>query len=113
MTRPAVRTPARYGLPNSERVRSDLAVLGLFSDLGPEPGSEGVLTAVSRAGRPELAVYGLTRLFEACTDTAELMDSLRTKPRFRGRLIALLGASTVLSEHLQAFPEDWHSLIPE
>ena len=53
MTRPAVRTPARYGLPNSERVRSDLAVLGLFSDLGPEPGSEGVLTAVSRAGRPE------------------------------------------------------------
>ena len=45
MTRPAVRTPARYGLPNSERVRGDLSALGLFSDVGPEPGSEEILTA--------------------------------------------------------------------
>ena len=34
-------------------------------------------------------------------------------PRFRGRLIAVLGASTVLSDHLAGWPEDWHSLLPE
>jgi glutamate-ammonia-ligase adenylyltransferase len=113
MTRPAVRTPARYGLPDTDRVRTDLAVVGLFSDTGPTPGSEDILVAISRAGRPELAVYGLTRLYEACPNPAELIEALRLHPRFRGRLIALLGASTVLSEHLAAWPEDWRALLPE
>ena len=70
MTRPAVRTPARYGLPDTDRVRTDLAVIGLFAESGPTPGSEDILAAISRAGRPELAVYGLTRLYEACTNPA-------------------------------------------
>lgn len=113
MTRPAVRTPARYGLPDTDRVRTDLAVVGLFSDTGPTPGSEDILVAISRAGRPELAVYGLTRIYEACPNPAELIEALRLHPRFRGRLIALLGASTVLSEHLAAWPEDWRALLPE
>ncbi len=113
MTRPAVRSPARYGLPNTDRVRADLATVGLFTESGPTPGSEEVLAAISRAGRPELAVYGLTRLFEACPNPVELIEALRLHPRFRGRLIALLGASTVLSEHLAAWPEDWRSLLPE
>ncbi len=113
MTRPAVRTPARYGLPDTDRVRTDLALVGLFSDTGPTPGSEDILVAISRAGRPELAVYGLTRLYEACPNPAELIEALRLHPRFRGRLIALLGASTVLSEHLAAWPEDWRALLPE
>ena len=68
MTRPAVRTPARYGLPDTERVRGDLATLGLFTPTGPTTGSEEILTAISRAGRPELAVNGLARIFEACTN---------------------------------------------
>ena len=109
MTRPAVRSPARYGLPNTDRVRADLATVGLFTESGPTPGSEEVLAAISRAGRPELAVYGLTRLFEACLNPVALIEALRLHPRFRGRLIALLGASTVLSEHLAAWPEDWRS----
>ena len=113
MTRPAVRTPARYGLPNTDRVRGDLATVGLFSEAGATRGSEGILVAISRAGRPELALYGLTRLFEACTDQDALLEALATNPRFRGRLIALLGASTVLSEHLAVAPGDWHSLLPE
>ena len=113
MTRPAVRTPARYGLPDTDRIRTDLAVVGLFAESGPTQGSEDILAAISRAGRPELAVYGLTRLYEACTNPVELVEALRLHPRFRGRLIALLGASTVLSEHLAAWPEDWRSLLPE
>jgi len=119
MTRPAVRTPARFGLPDTARIRTDLGAMGLFTDAGLTAGSEEILIAISRAGRPELAVQGLSRLFEACAeriDRAEqnvLLDALRSEPRFRGRLIALLGASTVLSEHLAAWPEDWRSLLAE
>jgi glutamate-ammonia-ligase adenylyltransferase len=113
MTRPAVRTPARYGLPDTDRVRADLATLGLFTASGPAPGSEEILTAMSRAGRPELALAGLSRIFESCTNPGELLEALRMHSRFRGRLIAVLGASTVLSDHLAGWPEDWHSLLPE
>ena len=113
MNRPASRTPVRYGLPDSERVRADLGVIGLFGPSGALPGSEDVLVAVSRAGKPDLAVHGLARLIEAAEDRDDLLVSLRTHSRFRGRLIALLGASTVLSEHLAAWPQDWRSLLPE
>lgn len=113
MSRPALRTPARYGLPDTDRVRDDLRLIGLWGATGPAPANEDVLAAVARTGRPELAVYGLARLHEADTNPAQLMEALRTQPRFRGRLLGLLGASTVLSEHLAAWPEDWHNLLPE
>ncbi len=113
MSRPAARTPARFGLPDTERVRADLGVIGLFGESGPLPGSENILIALSRSGRPELAVHGLARLLEAAEDGDELLAALRVSPRFRGRLIALLGASTVLSEHLATWPGDWHLLVPE
>jgi len=113
MSRPAVRTPARFGLPDTDRIRADLVSVGLFSPAGLTEGSSDILTAISRAGRPALAVQGLARLFEAADDQADLMAALRTDPRFRGRLIALLGASTVLAEHLAAWPADWHSLLAE
>jgi len=115
VTRPAARTPARYGLPATDRVRSDLAAIGLFTDAGPAAGSEEILTAVARSGRPEYAVQGLARLVEQCPDHTggDLLEALRSQPRFRGRLIAVLGGSTVLSEHLAAFPNDWLLLLPE
>ena len=115
MTRPAARTPARYGLPATDRVRGDLAAIGLFTDAGPAAGSEEVLAAIARSGRPEYAVQGLARLVEACPGrtSADLLEALRGQPRFRGRLIAVLGGSTVLSEHLAAFPDDWLLLLPE
>ena len=90
-----------------------MVAVGLFSQSGPTDGSGEIMTAISRSGRPALAVQGLARLFEAADDQADLMAALRNEPRFRGRLIALLGASTVLAEHLAAWPEDWHSLLPE
>ncbi|WP_395726780.1 bifunctional [glutamine synthetase] adenylyltransferase/[glutamine synthetase]-adenylyl-L-tyrosine phosphorylase [Nakamurella sp.] len=113
MTRPALRTPARYGLPDTERVRADLAETGLWGADGPVAANENVLLALARTGRPELAAYGLARLHEADGNPALIMEALRTQPRFRGRLLGLLGASTVLSEHLAAWPEDWHNLLPE
>ncbi len=115
MTRPAARTPARYGLPGTDRVRGDLAAVGLFTDAGPAAGSEEILTAIARSGRPEYAVQGLARLVEASSGQSgvDLLEALRGQPRFRGRLIGVLGGSTVLSEHLAAFPDDWLLLLPE
>ena len=113
MSRPARRTQARYGLPDTDRVREDLALTGLWGPDGPVPANEDILAALARTGRPELAVYGLARLHEADRNPAQIMEALRTQPRLRGRLLGLLGASTVLSEHLAAWPEDWHSLLPE
>jgi len=113
MSRPGLRTPAWYSLPDTDRVRADLALLGMWGADGPIGPNEEILSAISRAGRPELAVYGLARLYEADRNPAQIMEALRTQPRFRGRLIGLLGASTVLSEHLAAWPEDWHNLLPE
>ncbi len=115
MTRPAARTPARYGLPATDRVRNDLAAIGLFTDAGPAAGSEEILAAIARSGRPEYAVQGLARLVEECPGqtSVDLLEALRSQPRFRGRLIAVLGGSTVLSEHLAAFPNDWLLLLPE
>ncbi len=113
MSRPASRTPARFGLPDTQRIRADLGVVGLLGPAGLLPDSESILIALSRAGKPELAAHGLARLLEAAEDSSDLLDALRTHPRFRGRLIALLGASTVLSEHLAAWPQDWRSLLPE
>ena len=113
MTRPATRTPARFGLPDTDRVRADLGVIGLFGPSGVIAGEEDVLVALSRAGRPELAAHGLARLIEAADDRDDLLTALHHEPRFRGRLVALLGASTVLSEHLAAWPAQWRSLLPE
>ncbi len=113
MTRPAVRTPARYGLPDTDRVRGDLATTGLFTDAGPTADAHDVLAAISRAGRPELALNGLARLAEAAEDDEELMARLRDEPRFRGRLIGVLGGSTALADHLATNPADWHLVLPE
>jgi glutamate-ammonia-ligase adenylyltransferase len=113
MSRPALRAPAWYSLPDTDRVREDLALVGLWGADGPIGANEDILAAISRAGRPELAVYGLARLYEADGNPAQIIEALRTQPRFRGRLLGVLGASTVLSEHLAAWPEDWHSLLPE
>ena len=77
MTRPAVRSPARYGLPDTDRVRCRPGDVGAVHRSGPTPGSEEVLAAISRAGRPELAVYGLARLSEAAPSRRELIEALR------------------------------------
>ncbi|TKV60519.1 bifunctional [glutamine synthetase] adenylyltransferase/[glutamine synthetase]-adenylyl-L-tyrosine phosphorylase [Nakamurella flava] len=119
MTRPASRSPARWGLPNSDRAHADLATTGLFVDDRPAPGAEEVLAAISRSGRPEYALLGLSRLSQALStdrpadERPALLDALRDNARFRGRLIGVLGGSTALTDHLVAFPEDWRLLLTE
>ncbi len=140
------RTLARYGLPDTPAIRSDLAAVGLRIDgegprgvsLGSEAGedartgtrpgtgtdpvtgtgsdegldprveadSDPVLAALSRAGRPELALRQLARL-AAAQSGDEMLLALHEDPGFRGRLLGLLGGSEPLGDHLVAHPADW------
>jgi len=113
MSRPATRTLARYGLADSGRVGADLLALGLARDGMPISGAEDTLIGLSRTGRPNLAVHGLAAVVAASTDGPELLAKLRQHARFRGRLLAVLGASTGLAEHLTAHPDQWRLLLPE
>ncbi len=113
MTRPVARTLARFGLGDGDRVGDDLRQLGFAAGDAAAPGADGVLTALARAGRPDLAVHGLAALVQASSEGPEILAAVRAFPRFRGRLIAVLGGSTGLSEHLAACPEHWRLLLPE
>ena len=113
MTRPASRTLARYGLGDDDRIAKELAVLGLAANGVALPESHDVMAAISRAGRPDLAVHGLAALIEASDEGGEILAALHEHHRFRGRLLSVLGGSTGLSEHLAAHPEQWRLLQPE
>jgi glutamate-ammonia-ligase adenylyltransferase len=65
-----------------------------------------VLAALAAAADPDLALASLARL---PYDT-ELRSALRSDPGFRGRLIAVLGASAALGGHLERHPGDWKVL---
>ena len=114
MTRPAVRTPGPLRSAGHRPGPRGPGPIGLFSDAGTDPRQRGhpgrdlpVRPAGTGGQRPGPAVRGLHRTGPSCSRRCGC------QPRFRGRLIAVLGASTVLSEHLAAWPEDWQSLLPE
>ncbi len=50
---------------------------------------------------------------EAGGDRTDVLEALRERPRFRGRLLGVLGGSTGLADHLAANPADWRLLLPE
>ena len=103
--------PARLGLTNS-RADGELRRLGLWPKDGPEPADEPILYGLSRAPDPDLALRALGRMFDAVPgpEWAELRAALRADVDLRGRLIALLGSSTALGDHLVAEPGRWRRL---
>lgn len=105
------RTPARYGLPDTPAVRADLQLLG------PAATDGAVLAALSRAGRPELALRRLAALAEPAGNVpvgepagGALLGRLRAEALTRGRIIGLAGASEPLGEHLAARGECWREI---
>ncbi|MBM0235011.1 bifunctional [glutamine synthetase] adenylyltransferase/[glutamine synthetase]-adenylyl-L-tyrosine phosphorylase [Micromonospora sp. STR1_7] len=80
-----------------------------------EPAGE-LLAALSRAADPDLALRQLHRIVEAegrtTGDTTEspLLADLHADPGLRRRLIAVLGASSALGDHLVAHPEHYQAL---
>ncbi|AZI57815.1 bifunctional [glutamine synthetase] adenylyltransferase/[glutamine synthetase]-adenylyl-L-tyrosine phosphorylase [Nakamurella antarctica] len=112
MSRPQSKSLLRYGLGNDPRVQSNLTATQMVDVDGIAADCEDVLAALSRSGRPELALHGLARLAES-SHWSSILENLKINARFRGRLVAVLGASTALSDHLAAHPGDWKLLLPE
>jgi [glutamine synthetase] adenylyltransferase / [glutamine synthetase]-adenylyl-L-tyrosine phosphorylase len=117
--RRAVARLVRFGFVDgvrAARLLSDPA-LGLW-DLGrnepADPEAAPVVSALARAGDPDLAVLSLSRLVEALDRSdgsggaaATLLARLRGSAPLRARLLSVLGASSGLADHLAAHPGDW------
>jgi glutamate-ammonia-ligase adenylyltransferase len=70
-----------------------------------------MLTALSRSPDPDLALRGIDRLRESTGQSWACLDNaLRVNATLRGRLIAVLGASTALADFLVANPDGWRQL---
>lgn len=104
-----MRAPSlvRLGLPSTGAVPGELVRLGLWSTTTGPPDEDAVvvLEALADTADPELAVLALGRLHDAAP-TADVPGLLRRRPGLRRRLLAVLGASAALGDHLAAHPAD-------
>ena len=66
----------------------------------------GLVDAIAAAADPDLALTALARL----PDEAALRAALRADHGLRDRLIAVLGTSVALGEHLARHPGQWRVL---
>ncbi len=71
-----------------------------------------VIVAASRAADPDQAVLLLERICDAAgaAATGELLHALESSAELRDRLLAVLGLSAALGEHLVRHPGDWRLL---
>jgi len=88
---------ARMGFTDVPRAERELAALGIAADGHP------VLAALAQAADPGVALAGLARIAER--DPA-LPAELTSDGAFRARLVAVLGVSKALADHLTRHPED-------
>ncbi|SDD87933.1 bifunctional [glutamine synthetase] adenylyltransferase/[glutamine synthetase]-adenylyl-L-tyrosine phosphorylase [Actinokineospora iranica] len=106
----SISSAARFGLTES-RAEQALRAAGLWGDVGPQAEYEVILTALSRSPDPDLALRGLDRIRESDLDAwPELRDALVADRRLRGRLVAVLGGSSALSDFLAARRGEWRRL---
>jgi glutamate-ammonia-ligase adenylyltransferase len=105
-----VVSTARFGLTD-DHAEVELRAAVWWADGGPVKGAEPMLTALSRSPDPDLALRSMDRLRESVGQAwSGLDDALREDAVLRGRLIAVLGASTALADFLVANPEAWRRL---
>ncbi len=105
ISRPAL-TARRFSDPDrAERLLGDPALAGLSpTEL------DAVVTELVGAAGPDSALLCLVRLAESAPDRATFLSVLGADAAFRHRLIAVLGASPALGEHLVTHPRDWELL---
>src|SRR5205814_6376971 len=94
----------RYGFADAARAQATLEAL----EVAQGPGRGLLLDALARSADPDLALRQLHRLVEAERDG--LLFTLRINPSLRDRLLAVLGASVELGDHLVANPGEWRTL---
>jgi len=108
---------ARLGFADPARADTlldDAALAGLTDPLD-EVFGDGLTDALSQVADPDLALFGLVRLMESLRlndidgedQGGELIAALRHAGRGRDRLLAVLGASSALSDHLVTHPGHW------
>lgn len=120
-------TLARLGFadpPRAEHLLADPALAGLIDPLD-DLFSDGLPDALGAVADPDLALLSLVRLMESLRASAPrrrdiesgaeaqvsgLVAALRHRGPARDRLLAVLGASTALGDHLVAHPEHWRSV---
>jgi glutamate-ammonia-ligase adenylyltransferase len=129
---------ARLGFSDparAERLLGDPALTGLLDPLEDRFG-DGVLFALSEAPDPDLALGGLIRMLEALGrrsvdpasgdddgagesdgggggHPARLRAVLRSGGPARDRLLAVLGSSAALGDHLARHPDHWMELVDD
>jgi [glutamine synthetase] adenylyltransferase / [glutamine synthetase]-adenylyl-L-tyrosine phosphorylase len=90
--------------------------VGLWDETTNEPvdgHAAAIVAAIGRAADPDAAVRGLADLLAAAADAAQLHEQLRDDAPVRSRLLAVLGASPALANHLGSVPVDWRVLAGE
>lgn len=120
MSRPTRGRLARYGFAEGDggpRAADLLGAdgLGLWLADEQEPvdrAAADLLAALSRAADPDLALRQLHRMMETERRTATatgsgVLAALAADPGLRRRLVAVLGASSALGDHLVANPGQW------
>jgi glutamate-ammonia-ligase adenylyltransferase len=118
MTRPT--RLARYGFADNGARATDLLGPGglrLWDTEAQAPVDDRaavLLDALSKAADPNLALRQLHRLVESVErggkKAEELLGELSEDHGLRRRLVAVLGASSALGDHLVANQEEWHTL---
>jgi glutamate-ammonia-ligase adenylyltransferase len=100
---------ARLGL-TEPWAEATVTELGWWAGDKPAADAAPIMWALARSPDPDLALRSAERLMQAAPDRAELDAALRTDEVLRGRLLALLGSSTALADHLVTHPDRWHRL---
>jgi glutamate-ammonia-ligase adenylyltransferase len=77
---------------------------------GRRADDDELLRALAAAADPDAALAGLARLAAADQPGKDLLAALHGDPALRARLIAVLGASPALGDHLARHPADWRAL---
>jgi len=110
---------ARLGFADparAQRLLEDPALAGLVDPLD-DVFDDGVLSALAAAADPDQALLGLVRLLEGvgsvAHEGARLRAVLRSGGTARDRLVAVLGASVALGDHLARHPEHWTALTTD
>ncbi|MBL8929177.1 MAG: bifunctional [glutamine synthetase] adenylyltransferase/[glutamine synthetase]-adenylyl-L-tyrosine phosphorylase [Kineosporiaceae bacterium] len=102
----------------AEELLADPALAGLLDPL-EDVFDDGVLSALGEAPDPDRALLALVRMLDELgrmsagdrvhpdADPAALLATLRSGGKARDRLLAVLGASRALGDHLARHPEHW------
>jgi glutamate-ammonia-ligase adenylyltransferase len=71
---------------------------------------DALIEALSGTAHPDLALSGLLTLIDRAKDVTALLNALEEDKDVRARLLAVLGVSAALGDHLARHPEHWRVL---